>query len=155
VKSPEKNGMPVVEIFTDGACSGNPGIGGYGAILRYGNKTKELSGCALETTNNRMELTAVIEALSLLKRPCEVRVFSDSTYVVKGMTQWIHSWIKNQWKNAQKKPVLNRDLWERLLELTRPHRIEWHWIRGHHGHRENERCDELARTAISRCREGV
>ena len=155
MKRPEKNGTPIVEIFTDGACSGNPGIGGYGAILRYGDKTKELSGCELETTNNRMELTAVIEALSLLKRPCEVKVISDSTYVVKGMTQWIHAWIKNQWKNAQKKPVLNRDLWERLLELSRPHRIEWHWIRGHHGHRENERCDELARKAIARCREGV
>jgi ribonuclease HI len=155
VRSAEKNKTPVVEIFTDGACSGNPGIGGYAAILRYKDKTKEVSGCEMETTNNRMEMKAVIEALSLLKRPCNIRIVSDSQYVVKGMTQWIHSWLKNRWINSQKKPVLNRDLWERLLELSRPHKIEWHWIKGHHGHEENERCDQLARAAIAQCRKGV
>jgi ribonuclease HI len=141
----------VVEIFSDGACSGNPGPGGYGVILRYGQKTKELSGCARRTTNNRMELTGVIEGLRLLKRPCRVRVTTDSNYVVKGMTHWIKGWIRKKWMNSQKKPVLNRDLWEVLLDLSKPHEMEWLWIRGHSGHRENERCDELARMAIRRC----
>jgi ribonuclease HI len=146
----EKRGN-LVEIFTDGACSGNPGPGGYGAILRYGRETKEISGCDPETTNNRMELMAVIEALRQLKRPCKIRVVSDSRYVVKGMTAWITGWIKKNWKNSQKKPVLNRDLWEELLRLSRPHQIEWQWEKGHQGHEENERCDALAKKAIQRC----
>ena len=140
-----------VEIFTDGACSGNPGTGGYGAILRYGGRTKEISGCQLQTTNNRMELTAVIEALRLINRPCKIRVLTDSNYVVKGMTEWISGWIKRNWVNSRKKPVLNRDLWEILLKLSQPHKIEWKWIRGHSGYEGNERCDELAREAIQQC----
>lgn len=141
----------LVEIYTDGACSGNPGPGGYGAILRYGTETKEISGCEGNTTNNRMELMAVIEALRRLKRPCRIRITTDSNYVVKGMTEWISGWVRKNWQNAQKKPVLNRDLWESLLELSQPHKIEWLWVRGHAGHRENERCDELAREAIRHC----
>jgi len=143
----------IVEIFADGACSGNPGIGGYGALLRYGKETKEISGCELETTNNRMELMAVIEALRLLKRPCNIRVVTDSNYVVKGMTEWMPAWVRRNWINSKKKPVLNKDLWKRLMELSEPHRIEWSWIRGHSGHEENERCDELARKAIVTYRE--
>ena len=143
----------IVEIFADGACSGNPGIGGYGAILRYGKEVKEISGCELHTTNNRMELMAVIEAIRRLRRPCKIRVVTDSNYVVKGMTEWMPGWIKRNWMNSKKKPVLNRDLWEMLLELSEPHEIEWAWIRGHSGHKENERCDELARKAIKTCKE--
>jgi ribonuclease HI len=138
----------VVELFSDGACSGNPGPGGYGVILRYSGKSIELSGFAPHTTNNRMELTAVIEGLRRLKRPCRVRVITDSNYVVKGMTEWIEGWTRKKWTNSQKKPVLNKDLWEELLDLSKPHRIEWVWIAGHSGHKENERCDELARGAI-------
>lgn len=140
-----------IEIYTDGACSGNPGPGGYGAILKYGEVEKEIWGCERETTNNRMEMTAVIEALRLLSRPCKIRIVTDSNYVVKGMTQWIFGWVKRNWTNAQKKPVLNRDLWEQLLELCRPHDIEWQWIKGHDGHRENERCDKMARKAMFGC----
>lgn len=139
-----------IEIFCDGACSGNPGVGGWGAVLRYGDKEKELSGADGETTNNRMELTAVIEALSSLKRPCSVVLTSDSQYVVKGMTEWISGWVKKGWVSSKKEPVLNRDLWERLLALSKIHRIEWVWVRGHNGHPENERCDELARKAIEK-----
>jgi ribonuclease HI len=139
---------PLVEIFTDGACSGNPGKGGYGAILRFGKNMKELSGCEANTTNNRMELSAVIQALRQLKKPCRIKIFSDSLYVVKGMTEWLPGWIKRNWVNAQKKPVLNRDLWEILLKFSRPHKIEWIWVKGHYGHKENERCDELARNAM-------
>jgi ribonuclease HI len=142
----------IVEIFTDGACSGNPGPGGYGAILKYGENVKEISGCEKTTTNNRMELTAIIEALKQLKRPCKVRIVTDSTYVVNGMTKWIHGWIKRNWVNSQKKPVLNKDLWAKLLTTSKPHQIEWKWIKGHHGHRENERCDELARKSIKQCK---
>ena len=141
----------IVEIFADGACSGNPGPGGYGAILRVGSKTKEISGCAAETTNNRMEMTAVIEALRMLKRPSRIRLVTDSDYVVKGMTQWLDGWIKRNWKNARKKPVLNRDLWEKMIKLTEPHDIKWQWVKGHDGHPENERCDKLARMAIEDC----
>ena len=143
--------MKVVELFSDGACSGNPGPGGYATILRYGETVKEISGCEPRTTNNRMELRAVIEGLRLLKRPCRVRVVTDSNYVVKGMTRWIHAWVARHWINSEKKPVLNRDLWEELLALSKIHRIEWQWVRGHKGHRENERCDELARKAIKNC----
>lgn len=142
----------IVEIFSDGACSGNPGPGGYGAILKYGREIKEISGCEPETTNNRMEMMAIIEALRKLKRPCKIKVVTDSGYVVKGMTQWISGWIKRNWLNSQKKPVLNRDLWEDLLELSRFHQIEWSWIKGHNGHPENERCDQLAKSALKKCR---
>ena len=147
-----KKKEPVVEIFTDGACSGNPGPGGYGAILKYNNNYKEISGYEPNTTNNRMELMAVIEALGRLKRACKVKVYSDSSYVINGMTKWIPGWIKKKWINSQKKPVLNKDLWIRLLDLTRPHNIEWIWVKGHHGHVENERCDEMARNAIEKNR---
>lgn len=140
--------QPIVEIFTDGACSGNPGPGGYGAILKFGKVTKEISGRSPDTTNNRMELMAVIEALRLLKRPSKVRVYSDSNYVIKGMTVWLPGWIRRKWLNSKKQPVLNRDLWEHLMKFSLPHEIEWKWIRGHQGHQENERCDELARNAI-------
>ena len=144
----KKSETGIVELFADGACSGNPGPGGYGVILRYGDKSTELSGFAPHTTNNRMELTGVIEGLRLLKRPSRVRVISDSSYLVKGMTEWIQGWIRKKWTNSQKKPVLNKDLWEELLDLSKPHKIEWVWIAGHSGHKENERCDELARSAI-------
>jgi len=147
-KEVSKNKQNIVEIFTDGACSGNPGLGGYGAILKYGREIKEISGYERETTNNRMEMLAVIKALELLKRPCKIKVFTDSNYVVKGMTEWVTGWIERNWLNSQKKPVSNKDLWERLLKLSRLHQIEWKWIRGHHGHPENERCDQLAKNAI-------
>ena len=142
----------VVEIFTDGACSGNPGPGGYGSLLRYGEVTKEISGCERQTTNNRMEMMAVIEALRRLKRPCKIIVTTDSQYVMKGMTLWIHGWIKKNWKNSQKKPVLNKDLWEEMLQLSQPHEIQWKWVKGHRGHPENERCDALAREALEKCK---
>lgn len=142
------NPKRVIEIFTDGACSGNPGPGGYAAILRYGEATKEISGYEPLTTNNRMELRAVIEALKLVKRPSKIRVTTDSGYVVKGMTEWLPSWIRHNWRNSQKRPVMNRPLWEALISLTRQHEIEWEWIKGHNGHLENERCDHLARKAI-------
>lgn len=143
---------PFVEIFADGACSGNPGVGGYGAILRSGSKTRELSDCDEATTNNRMELLGVIVSLEALRRPCRVRIVSDSVYVVRGMKEWMRDWMARGWKTAQKKEVLNRDLWERLLKASQPHDIEWVWIRGHDGHTENERCDKLARDEIKRCR---
>ena len=148
----QKSKDQLVEIFSDGACSGNPGPGGYGAILKYGDSQKEISGGARQTTNNRMEMTAVIEALRQLNHPSKIRISTDSTYLVKGMTEWLPGWIKRNWINSQKKPVLNRDLWETLVELCRGHEIEWRWIKGHAGHEENERCDELARTAIQRCK---
>lgn len=138
----------IVEIFCDGACSGNPGPGGYGAILRYGNVAKELSGGAKETTNNRMEMTAAIEALRQLIRPCAVTITTDSQYLVKGMTEWIAGWQRKGWRNSKKEPVLNRDLWEQLLELSAPHSVQWKWVKGHAGHSENERCDQLAREAV-------
>lgn len=142
----------IVEIFTDGACSGNPGPGGYGSLLRYGDVTKEISGCALETTNNRMEMMAVIEALRQLKRPCRITVYTDSKYVMQGMTEWVSGWLRRNWINSQKKPVLNRDLWEKILELSKAHKIEWKWVQGHAGHPENERCDRLARNALKKCK---
>lgn len=142
----------LVEIFSDGACSGNPGPGGWGTILRAGGQTKELSGFAPQTTNNRMEMLGAIAGLEALKRPCRVRLTTDSQYLVKGMTEWIHGWQKKGWKNSKKEEVLNRDLWERLLELSRKHQVEWVWVRGHAGHPENERCDELARAAIAAVR---
>jgi ribonuclease HI len=147
-KRPE---VRVVEIFADGACSGNPGPGGWGAILKYGANVKEISGGERETTNNRMEMTAVIEALRLIKRPCRVRVVTDSNYVVKGMSEWVPRWVRKNWLTSGRKPVLNRDLWETLITLSRPHEIAWEWTRGHVGHKENERCDQLAREAIRGC----
>jgi ribonuclease HI len=143
-----------VEIFCDGACSGNPGVGGYGAILRCRGTEKELSGAAGETTNNRMEMTAAIAALEALSRPCRVTVTTDSQYLVKGMTEWLPGWIRKGWVNSKKDPVLNRDLWERLRELCQQHEVSWVWVRGHDGHAENERCDLLARQAIATFRNG-
>lgn len=140
--------MVQVEIFTDGACSGNPGPGGWGAILRYGETERELSGGEADTTNNRMELTAAIEALNALKRPCDIVLTTDSTYVKDGITSWIDGWKKRGWKNSQKKPVKNEDLWKALDEARSRHTVEWKWVKGHAGHAENERCDELARLAM-------
>lgn len=140
----EKN----VQIYTDGACSGNPGPGGWGAILRYGTHEKELSGGEKATTNNRMEMLAVIRALESLKSPCKVEVYTDSKYVLDGINQWIHGWKKNGWKTSDKKPVKNVDLWQELDTLRGKHELHWHWVKGHNGHAENERADELARNAI-------
>lgn len=138
-----------VEIFTDGACSGNPGPGGWGAVLRYGGREKELSGGEAETTNNRMELTACIAALSALKEPCKVSLTTDSQYVFNGITKgWAVSWKKNGWRKADKKPALNSDLWDELLRLSSIHDVTFHWIKGHAGHPENERCDRLAVAAV-------
>lgn len=137
--------MKEVKIFTDGACSGNPGPGGWGAILKYGNKVKELCGGEENTTNNRMELTAAIKALEALKEPCIVTLTTDSKYLADGITLgWAESWKKNGWKKADKKPALNTDLWERILELFSVHKVQIVWVKGHNGHKENERCDELA-----------
>lgn len=146
---PENNNP--VKIFTDGACMGNPGPGGYGAIIKCVEGAREISGGNPETTNNRMELTAVIEALRQLERPSNIVVVTDSNYVVKGMTEWLPGWIKRQWRNSRKKPVLNRDLWETLVFLSRRHQIEWQWVKGHDGHPENERCDLLAKKAAESC----
>ena len=137
--------MKTVEIFTDGACSGNPGPGGWGAVLRFAGKEKELSGGERETTNNRMELTAVIQALSALKEPCKVRLTTDSKYVCDAINQrWVYGWRANGWRKADKKPALNVDLWEELLPLLETHEVEFLWVKGHAGHPENERCDALA-----------
>ncbi len=134
-----------VEVFTDGACSGNPGPGGWGAILRYGKIEKELSGGEKETTNNRMELTAAIEGLKALKEPCRVKLVTDSKYVADGISKgWAESWRRNGWRKADKKPALNPDLWEQLLDLIAVHDVEIEWVKGHVGHPENERCDRLA-----------
>lgn len=133
-----------VEIFTDGSCKGNPGPGGWGAVLRWNGEERELSGGDVETTNNRMEMMAAIEALNALKRPCVVELTTDSVYVRDGITKWIHAWKKNGWKNAAKKPVKNADLWIALEEAAARHEVTWHWVKGHAGHPENERADELA-----------
>lgn len=134
-----------VEIFTDGACSGNPGPGGWGAVLRYKGNTRELSGGERETTNNRMELTAVIEALSALKEPCDVTLTSDSKYVIDAIQKgWVYGWKKKGWIKSDKKPALNVDLWEKLLPLLSYHKVEFVWVKGHAGHPENERCDQMA-----------
>jgi len=138
----------IVDAYTDGACSGNPGPGGWGAILRYGEQEREISGGEPHTTNNRMELMAAIRALEALKRPCRVRVHTDSRYLRDGITGWIHNWKRNGWKTAARKPVKNADLWQRLDAALGKHQIEWHWVRGHAGHPENERADALARQAI-------
>lgn len=140
--------MKEIEIFTDGACKGNPGIGGWGAILRYGKHEKKLSGAELNTTNNRMELTAVIKALETLKGSCVVHLTTDSQYVQKGITQWLPEWKKRNWRTSAKKPVKNVDLWQMLDTVAAKHRVHWNWVRGHSGHPENEWADELANKAI-------
>jgi ribonuclease HI len=137
-----------VEIFTDGACRGNPGPGGWGAILRYNKTEKHINGSESLTTNNRMELTAVIKALEALKKPCVIAITTDSKYVHDGITVWLHKWKKQNWKNGNKKQVKNIDLWQQLDELTQKHKITWHWIKGHSGHAENELADQLANQAI-------
>lgn len=140
--------MKSVEVFTDGACLGNPGPGGWGAILRYQTTEKELSGYSPDTTNNRMELTAVVEALRALKERCRVTVYTDSRYLRDGITSWIQRWKRNGWKTAAKTAVKNQDLWEALDRICQKHQVEWRWVKGHAGHPENERADELAREAI-------
>ena len=137
-----------IEIFTDGACRGNPGPGGWGAVLRSGVREKLLSGGSRDTTNNRMELTAAIEALEALRRPCRVRLSTDSTYLKNGITRWIPAWKRRDWKTADRKPVKNVDLWRRLERAASPHAVEWVWVRGHSGHEGNEKADALARSAI-------
>lgn len=142
--------MKKVEIYTDGACSGNPGKGGWGAVLVYKNNEKEISGADLQTTNNRMELTAVIKALELLTEPCEVVLTTDSKYVCDAVTLgWVYSWRKNGWKKADKKPALNVDLWEQLLKQLEIHKVKFVWVKGHNGHPYNERCDSLAVSAYN------
>ena len=141
------NELPLVEIATDGACKGNPGPGGWGALLRFGDREKELSGAENPSTNNRMELMAAISALEALNKPCRVRLSTDSRYVMDGLTKWIHGWRKNGWKTDDRKPVKNADLWQRLLTASEPHRIEWVWVKGHAGHPDNERADKLASDA--------
>ena len=138
----------LVQIFTDGACKGNPGPGGWGAIMKYGDHVKELNGYSAETTNNIMELTAVIEALKSLTRPCAIILTTDSNYVKDGITQWIHNWKKKGWKTANKKPVKNKECWLQLDVEVQRHQIEWKWVKGHSGHPENERADELANEAV-------
>ena len=142
----------IIDIFTDGACSGNPGPGGWGAILRLGDKEKELFGGEPATTNNRMELLAVIEALKSLKRPVKARVHTDSQYVQKGISEWIHNWKRRGWKTAAKEPVKNADLWMVLDAEAAKHEIDWRWVRGHNGHAENERADALARRVVDQVR---
>ena len=142
------NNSNIVQIFTDGACKGNPGPGGWGAILRYATTEKELNGYSSETTNNIMELTAVIEALKTLSRSCPIVITTDSNYVKDGITKWIHNWKLKGWKTAARKPVKNKELWITLDELTKSHDITWKWVKGHSGHPENERADELANKAI-------
>lgn len=138
----------VVEIFTDGACKGNPGIGGWGALLQYDGRTRELSGGERLTTNNRMELLAVIRALEALTRPCEIHLHTDSQYVQKGISEWIHSWKKRNWHTAARKPVKNDDLWKQLDQLAQQHQVKWFWVRGHSGHDGNEQADMLANRGV-------
>lgn len=141
-----------VELFTDGACKGNPGVGGWGALMRFGETEKRLFGAEAETTNNRMELMAVICSLEALTEPCSVSITTDSKYVLQGMTEWLANWKRRNWQTAAKKPVLNVDLWKRLDAAAGGHQIEWHWIKGHSGHRENEIADELANQGIEELR---
>ncbi|WP_395616162.1 ribonuclease HI [Sphingorhabdus sp.] len=139
--------MKQLEIFTDGACKGNPGPGGWGAVIRYGKHEKEISGGDPDTTNNRMELAAAIQALKILIEPCHIKLHTDSKYVLDGITKWIHGWQRNGWKNASKQPVRNADLWRDLIDATARHQVEWIWVKGHNGHPENERADRLASDA--------
>ncbi|WP_180897508.1 ribonuclease HI [Martelella soudanensis] len=143
-----------VEIFTDGACSGNPGPGGWGAVLRYGDKERDLCGGEKLTTNNRMELMAAIEALKALREPCTVALYTDSVYVKDGISKWIHGWKKNGWKTAAKKPVKNAELWQALEAERNRHDVTLHWVKGHAGHEENERADELARQGMEPFKQG-
>ena len=137
-----------VEIYTDGACRGNPGAGGWGVVLKYGVHQKFLCGGELQTTNNRMELMAAIMALETLKRPCNVHLYTDSTYVQQGISEWLENWLQRGWKTSNKQPVKNQDLWERLNQATKRHQISWHWVKGHNGHPDNEKADELARQGL-------
>ncbi|MCW5858863.1 MAG: ribonuclease HI [Caldilineales bacterium] len=139
--------LPIVHIYTDGACLGNPGPGAWAALLRSGQHEKELVGAACLTTNNRMEMRAAIHALSSLKQPCQVYLHTDSEYLRNGISQWIHNWQRNGWRTADKKPVKNKDLWQALLSALQPHQVQWDWVKGHAGHRDNERVDVLANTA--------
>ncbi len=139
-----------VHIYTDGACSGNPGPGGWGSVLLFNGHRRELSGGEKATTNNRMEMQAVIGAMEALKRPCQVTIFTDSVYVMKGMLEWLPQWKKRNWRTASKEPVKNVELWQRLEQVLTPHAVTWHWVKGHSGVPENERADELARMAIPR-----
>lgn len=141
--------MAIVSLYTDGACKGNPGVGGWGAILRYGMHEKELFGGEMLTTNNRMELTAIIQGLSALKRTCDVMIYTDSQYVKNGMETWIHNWKKNGWQTANKQAVKNEDLWKQLDDLVHQHHVQWVWVRGHAGHPENERADALANQGVA------
>jgi ribonuclease HI len=141
-----------VELFTDGACKGNPGPGGWGALLRYNGREKELSGGERDTTNNRMELMAAIEGLNALTRPCRVILSTDSKYVMDGITKWVHGWKRNGWRTADRKPVKNAELWQALVAATAPHEVEWRWVKGHDGHPENERADALASAAAEAMR---
>ena len=143
---------PEVEIFTDGACSGNPGPGGWAAILRLGDRERELSGGEASTTNNRMELMGAISGLEALKRPCDVKLYTDSRYVLEGATKWIHGWKRNGWRTADKKAVKNVELWQRLAAAAAPHTVHWAWVKGHSGHAENDRADLLARMEIDKLR---
>ncbi|MBS0505203.1 MAG: ribonuclease HI [Proteobacteria bacterium] len=145
--------LSLVEIATDGACKGNPGPGGWGAVIRYGAREKELAGGEALTTNNRMELTAAIEALNALTRPCRVKLSTDSRYVMDGLTRWLKSWQRNGWKTSDKRPVKNADLWQALIAAAAPHRIEWIWVKGHAGHPDNERADKLASNAAHAARQ--
>ncbi|MEA1617527.1 ribonuclease HI [Erythrobacter sp. T5W1-R] len=142
--------MKQVDMFTDGACKGNPGPGGWAALLRMGAHEKELVGGTAHTTNNRMEMTAILEGLKALKQPCAVTIHTDSRYVIDGMTQWIFGWQKRGWLNAAKKPVINEDLWRALIAAAQPHKITWQWVKGHNGHPENERVDSLASAEAAR-----
>lgn len=144
--------LPFVQIATDGACKGNPGPGGWGALLRQRTREREMSGAEAATTNNRMELMAAIMALRALKKPCRVELSTDSKYVMDGITKWVHGWQRNGWRTADKKPVKNAELWQALIEAARPHKIEWVWVKGHAGHPENERADTLANEAIAAMR---
>ena len=146
------DGTGTVEIFTDGACSGNPGPGGWGAILRYKGVERELKGGEPQTTNNRMEMMAVLVALNSLTRSCSVDIYTDSQYVMKGMTEWLRGWKARGWKTADRKPVKNEDMWRALDEAVSRHRVAWHWVKGHAGHAENERADQLARDGIAEIR---
>ncbi|MBF0510569.1 MAG: ribonuclease HI [Deltaproteobacteria bacterium] len=148
---------PEVTIYTDGACQNNPGPGGWAAVLSFKHHSKELSGCEPLTTNNRMEMTAAVSALEALKRPCRVTLYSDSKYLIQGITTWVWNWQKKGWKTSgtkggTQKDVLNRDLWEKLVKLVKEHQVTWEWVRGHAGHTENEQCDRLAKTAIGNCK---
>ena len=146
--------LQLIEIYTDGACRGNPGPGGWAVLLRMGKKERELSGGEPLTTNNRMELTAAIKGLEALKRPCRVALHTDSQYVRDGITKWIHGWKRNGWRTSDRKPVKNAELWQELIEAVGPHRVEWHWVKGHSGHPENDRVDALACAEADRFKSG-